>query len=74
MIKITLKIREVHLMGMYLRRIGTALKGVAGVTDANTDPKAGLAAVIYEGDVKEEGLVRAVVSIGLRAEVKCEWF
>jgi len=54
------------------RRISIALKGVAGVTDANMDLKTGLAVVTYEGDVKEDDLIMSVVNIGLRAEVKRE--
>ncbi|MFA6680311.1 MAG: heavy metal-associated domain-containing protein [Candidatus Methanomethylophilaceae archaeon] len=72
MTKIILKIRGGSPYSMCPRRISIALKGVAGVTDANMDLKTGLAVVTYEGDVKEDDLIMSVVNIGLRAEVKRE--
>ncbi len=52
-------------------KVEASLRSLDGVTDVSVDHKKGLAKVTYEGSIlTDEDLIRAVVDVGYRAEVK----
>lgn len=52
-------------------KVNASLKTVSGVTEVSVDQKKGLATITYDGSAStEKDLIRAVVDVGFRAEVK----
>ncbi len=53
-----------------VNKVEASLRTVNGVTDVSVNQKKGLATITHDESVPKESLIRAVVDVGFRAEVK----